>query len=81
MSARAAGDGDDDRLAAPLDRLGAAVGAGVAAGAGVASARARPRRGAARRARGAGAIGSAFPASAISACPVTQTGVWVLVRE
>ena len=59
-------------VAAGFGAAAVGAGAGVAAGAGAA---------AARRARGAGAIGSALPASAISACPVTHTGVWVLVRE
>ena len=59
------------RPARPRRRLAAPAPA-VAAGAGAA------RRGAAaaRRARGAGASGSGLPASAISACAVTQTGVW-----
>ena len=34
-----------------------------------------------RRHRRTGAIGSALPARAIRAWPVTHTGVWALVRE
>ena len=51
--------------------FGAAVGAGVAVGAG----------GAAFLARGTGASGNGLRASAASACAVTHTGVWRLVRE
>ena len=53
---------------------GAAVGRGAGVGAGVAppSARAPPR---------GAASGNALPASAVSACAVTHTGVCVLVRE